>query len=55
MSKEVTDCGRCCYFDYFQDTDDYGNYISIPSESCLKGHDLYPDKCDEFHDCWGGK
>lgn len=46
------DCGRCCYFDYWQDTDDMGYAIAPPVESCVKGHQLYSEECKDFKDCW---
>lgn len=46
------DCGRCCHFDYYQDTDDMGYAIAAPVESCCKGYELYPEECDDFEDCW---
>lgn len=52
MSK--INCGRCCCIDYYQDTDDEGRAISEPIEICSRGHELYPNDCDDFEDCWIG-
>jgi hypothetical protein len=47
-----TDCGRCCCFDYYQDTDDEGREIAPPIYSCGKGHEVFPEFCEDFEDCW---
>nr|WP_295000244.1 hypothetical protein [uncultured Methanobrevibacter sp.] len=51
---EGIDCGRCCCFNYYQDTDDEGGAISAPVEICSKGYKLYPVVCEDFEDCWVG-
>ena len=36
------------YFDIWQDTDGYGNYISPPKLNCGKGHTQCSGECEDF-------
>lgn len=50
--KQECDCGKCCFIQYYQDTDDEGRAISPPETFCEKDHKLYPVKCNDFKNCW---